>query len=198
MDFLSRLFDPTGFPARWNCGLWTAEHGWLHIASDIATWAAYMAIPIALGLFVWRRRDIPFPRIFWLFGAFIFACGTGHLIEAVMFWHPIYRFSGLLKVITAVTSWATVIVLVPVIPQALKLPGLAKLNTELEEKIRQRQEMERALRERAEELKAVNDDLERFNRLAVGREDRMQDLKQEINGLLQRLGEEPRYHTSAA
>ena len=30
-EFLTPLFDTTGFPARWNCGNWTPGHGWLHI-----------------------------------------------------------------------------------------------------------------------------------------------------------------------
>jgi hypothetical protein len=36
-----------------------------------------------------RRKDIPFPRVLWLFVAFIFACGFGHLIEATIFWTPV-------------------------------------------------------------------------------------------------------------
>src|SRR5262245_43914012 len=97
MEFVRKLFDGSDFPARWTCGLWTPAHGWLHIVSDVAIWGAYMAIPVVLAFFVRHRRDLPFPRIFWLFGAFIFACGTGHLIEATLFWHPAYRLSGLVK-----------------------------------------------------------------------------------------------------
>ena len=28
------LLDTTGFPARWHCGRWSSELGWLHIVSD--------------------------------------------------------------------------------------------------------------------------------------------------------------------
>jgi PAS domain S-box-containing protein len=49
-------------------------------------------------------------------------------------------------------------------------------------------------RKRGEEkLKKKNADLERFNRLAVGRELKMIDLKKEINALLEDQGKEPRY-----
>ena len=44
-----------------------------------------------------------------------------------------------------------------------------------------------------EELRAHAHELERFNRLAVGRETRMIDLKKEINDLLARLNEQARY-----
>src|SRR5262245_47937026 len=122
LSFLSKLFDTTGFPARWSCGKgWELEpaNGWLHIISDVAIFGAYTAIPCVLLFFILRRRDIPFLKIFWLFGAFIFACGFGHLLEAVIFWHPVYRLSGVVKLSTAVVSWATVLALVQIVPQAL-------------------------------------------------------------------------------
>jgi signal transduction histidine kinase/FixJ family two-component response regulator len=153
LEFFSKLFDTDGFPARWRCGTgWTPEHGWLHIISDIAVFGAYTAIPIVLAYFVIRKRDVPFPRIFWLFAVFIFSCGFGHLIEAIIFWHPIYRFDGLVKATTAVVSWATVIALVPIVPKALHLPGLAKLNDELRGEVHERRRIETALRESEEKL----------------------------------------------
>jgi PAS domain S-box-containing protein len=54
-------------------------------------------------------------------------------------------------------------------------------------------------RKRAEEkLRHTVDDLERFNRLAVGRELRMIELKREVNELSQGLGREPPYDISFA
>jgi AmiR/NasT family two-component response regulator len=53
--------------------------------------------------------------------------------------------------------------------------------------------VEAALRQQTEELRARNDELNRFTRLAVGRELRMIELKRELNGLCGRLGEPPRY-----
>jgi hypothetical protein len=32
---LTRLFDTSDFPPRWQCGNWTWGHGWLHILSDL-------------------------------------------------------------------------------------------------------------------------------------------------------------------
>jgi signal transduction histidine kinase/ActR/RegA family two-component response regulator len=81
----------------------------------------------------------------WLFVAFIFACGTTHLIEAIIFWQPVYRFAGVVKLFTAAVSWATVVALVHVVPQVLHFPGLAKLNADLRAEIQERSRAEEAL-----------------------------------------------------
>ena len=166
------LFDTADFPARWYCGSWSAIHGWTHVAADVAIFGAYAAIPCALLYFAQRRRDVPFLPVFWLFGAFIFFCGFGHMVEATLFWQPWYRFSAVVKVCTAVVSWATVIALIPVVPKALALPGLAAVNAE---------------------VARVNDDLKRSMRAMTGREGRVIELKQEVNQLLRELGREERY-----
>ncbi len=147
-DFLTHLFDTTGFPARWYCGEWTPAHGWLHIVSDLAVWSAYFAIPCILAYFVLRRRDVPFPTIFWLFGAFILACGTTHLMEAIIFWYPVYRLAGVVKLATAIVSWGTVTALVPTIPKALAL----RTPEDLEREIVARKQAEAALHRANAEL----------------------------------------------
>jgi hypothetical protein len=43
------------------------------------------------------------------------------------------------------------------------------------------------------ELKEYVADLERFNRLVIGREERMIQLKEEVNGLMEKLGGERKY-----
>ncbi len=136
MDFLSNLFDTSDFPPRWHCGSWTLGHGWLHILSDLGVWSAYLAIPCVLGYFVLRRKDVPFPTIFWLFVTFILACGTTHLMEAVIFWWPAYRLAGVIKLFTAVVSWVTVIALVPTVPRALAMRSPKELEQEIAERTR--------------------------------------------------------------
>ncbi|MEZ4230190.1 MAG: ATP-binding protein [Polyangiaceae bacterium] len=137
LEFLLKLLDTDDFPARWHCGRWTEGHGWLHILSDLSIFAAYMAIPSVLAVFVVKRKDIPFPRIFWLFVGFIASCGTVHLIEAIIFWHPIYRLDGVVKLFTAVISWGTVIALIPVVPRALSLRTPESLEREVAARTRE-------------------------------------------------------------
>ena len=130
-DFISKLFDTSDFPDRWRCGQWSDFHGWLHIVSDIAVFGAYVTIPFVLLYFLRRRKDVPFPKVFLLFVAFVFACGTVHLIEATIFWWPIYRVSAVMKLITAIVSWATVIGVVRILPSAIKMRSAAELEAEI-------------------------------------------------------------------
>lgn len=206
-NVIAELFDTTGFPARWHCGIWSDALGWLHIGSDVAIFGAYIAIPVVLAYFVVRKPDIPFPKIFWLFVAFIFSCGFGHLLEAIIFWHPVYRLAGVVKLVTAIVSWGTVVALVFVVPLALKFPGLAKLNADLAlsnaelqllmDRVQERTvslEAEVAERLRAESQLAEHArELEQFNRLAVDRELRMVELKHEVNKMAARIGLPKRY-----
>lgn len=153
-DFFSKLFDTSDFTPRWHCGNWDQFHGWLHILSDLAIMGAYFAIPTALSIYYLKKRsELPFPGMLWLFGAFIFSCGTAHLIEAIIFYHPIYRFSGLLKFITAVVSWATVVAIIRIAPQAFKLPGMIRVNTLLHEQIDLQKKTERELERSNRDLK---------------------------------------------
>jgi len=167
MDFLSRLFDPSGFVPRRDCGDWTEGLVLLHNASDTLIWLAYLAIPLVLIYFVRRRQDTPFPWIFWLFGAFIVSCGFTHFLEVVMFYNPLYRLAGLLKAATALVSLATVVALVQVVPRALSLRSpeelerevtartaeLARANTLLHREVAERLRAEQTLREERERFR---------------------------------------------
>ncbi|MFY7900851.1 MAG: two-component sensor histidine kinase, partial [Chitinophagaceae bacterium] len=71
IDFFQNLLDTKGFMPRWSCGKWTYSHGWLYILSNINVGIAYLGIPCIIGFFVRKRKDIPFRRVFFLFGLFI-------------------------------------------------------------------------------------------------------------------------------
>ena len=135
-ELLTCLFDTSAFPARWHCGAWTPTQGWLHILSDLGIWSAYMTIPCILVFFAVRRQRVPFKSIFFLFGAFIFACGTAHLMDALVFWWPAYRLAGIMKLVTAIISWATVFALIYIAPKAFALREPEELERESAERKR--------------------------------------------------------------
>lgn len=132
---MAGFFDISGFPARWHCGDWSPLLGWLTIVSDLVIFAAYTAIPITIFIYVRQRKEVLFPHLFWLFCAFIFSCGATHLIEAVIFWQPIYPVQAVLKAFTAAVSVAAVIATARILPAALAVPGLMALNRNLQGEI---------------------------------------------------------------
>ncbi|MBC8355019.1 MAG: response regulator [Planctomycetes bacterium] len=144
-SFFANLFDTTGFPDRWHCGdAWTTGHGLLHIISDVVIFGAYTAIPLMLLFFIFKRKAGSFLPVFWLFAIFILACGCVHLVEASIFWVPLYRFSGLLKGVTAIASVWTVIALIPLMPKFLQMRTPEELEREIEDRKKAEAEAERA------------------------------------------------------
>jgi PAS domain S-box-containing protein len=117
---------------------------------------AYYVIPVTLVYFVRKRRDLPFHWMFFMFGMFIFGCGTTHAMEIWTLWHGTYRLAGVIKALTAAASMATAVALVPLIPRALLLPSpgqLSAANLELEKEIGERRRTEIALRESEERFR---------------------------------------------
>jgi signal transduction histidine kinase len=172
MDIWLRLFDPAGFVPRAQCGNWTPALIRLHNVSDFLIWAAYLAIPVVLVRFAYQRRhELPFRQVFWLFGLFIVACGTTHLMDVILFYNPLYRLAGAVKLVTAAASWGTVIALIPIVPQALAMRSPAALQREVDERKRAEEEvrvlnaqLEQRVQERTAELRGINAQLEEANR----------------------------------
>jgi PAS domain S-box-containing protein len=120
-NFFTWLVSTDGFVPRSRCGDWSPGLIWLHVGSDVFIWLAYLSIPLVLLYFVRRRRDLPFSRLLVLFATFILACGFTHFLDALIFYQPVYRLSGVVKLVTAVVSWVTVLALVPAVPRVLEL-----------------------------------------------------------------------------
>jgi two-component system, chemotaxis family, sensor kinase Cph1 len=127
-DFFSKLFNADSWPARWNCGRWTPFHGWLYIVSNIVIAIAYFSIPLLLLYLIRKTKNkLPFQKVFWLFLLFILACGFTHVLDALMFWYPIYRMSALVLFLTAIISSLAVAGLYKIVPAALSLKSPAFL-----------------------------------------------------------------------
>lgn len=100
------------FPPRWQCGSGWGDYpwiGWALIVADIATAVGYAAIPLAIE--VWLRRashSVAFRRTARLFQAFVGWCGLRHLVDALVFWVPMYPILALVSAGTAVATWRTI------------------------------------------------------------------------------------------
>ncbi|MEH2393615.1 MAG: ATP-binding protein [Nostoc sp.] len=147
--FFNYPFHSNGFIPHGHCYLWQTGLVWLHIISDATIALAYYSIPFLLIYFISKRKDVPFNGVFLLFGAFIIACGTGHLMDIWTLWHPDYWIAGGLKALTAIISIYTAFALFYLIPQALTLPSPAQLeaiNRVLSTEIVERKRIEKQLR----------------------------------------------------
>lgn len=135
MPTISTLLNTASLLPHGFCINWTPSLLWFYVISDALIVLAYYSIPVTLAYFVWRRRDLQFRWIFLLFGAFILACGTTHLLGIVVLWNPIYWVDASMKGITAVISVITSAALVWLTPKALKLPSPAQLDKEVQDRL---------------------------------------------------------------
>jgi len=123
-------FTPHGFCLAWQPGLI-----WLTAISNLLIAAAYFSIPAALAALLIRRPGFEYASVLVLFAAFILACGTTHVFEAVTLWVPFYWISGITDAVTAALSIATAIILWPLLPKLVALPSptfLQKQNLRLQ------------------------------------------------------------------
>jgi signal transduction histidine kinase len=143
------VLAPHGFCLSWEPGLIA-----LHVVSDGIIAASYYSIPLALALLLYRRRDISFSWMGWLFVFFILACGTTHVMGIWTLWQPVYLGEGAVKGVTAFASVMTAVALWPLLPRIMSLPSLATLlaaNEQLQVQIRHRDAAVSALRRETEE-----------------------------------------------
>jgi PAS domain S-box-containing protein len=180
-EFLKNLLTSESFIPHGHCYLWKSDLVWLNLLSDLLIALTYYSISLTLVYFVRKRQDLPFNWIFMLFGAFIIACGTTHLMDVWTLWYPTYWLSSTIKAITALVSIYTALLLIPLIPQALALPSPKQLevaNLELERQITERQQAKIALRKAYDELEIRIQ--ERTSKLAEA-EERLQAILDNAN-----------------
>jgi PAS domain S-box-containing protein len=127
------IYMPHGY-----CLLWEPWLVGLHAISDVLTFGAYSAIPLAIWMYVRKRPNVEMKGLAMLFAAFILWCGLTHLFGAITLWYPVYELQGLVKAATAAVSVTTAVLIFPLVPKALAIPSPKELqiaNTQLEGEI---------------------------------------------------------------
>ena len=131
---------------------------------------SYASIPFFLIVFVRKRKDMPFTWVFFLFGLFILACGTTHLVHVIGIWWSVDWWQATVDAICAIISLATAVAVWPVLPKLLSIPSpeqLRNVNKELQnekDKLEYAQselkkayaEIEQRVKDRTEELVSAN------------------------------------------
>ncbi len=182
-EWLKTLSDPNFMP-HGHCYLWRPEVLWTHVVSDMVIAIAYYIIPVLLGIFLLKQRHkFPYPEILGLFVAFIFLCGTTHIFNIITTWYPIYLEEGWVKALTAGMSILTAFVLLPKLPQLIVMPGLQQAYHQL-----------KAVNQSLESKQA---EMELIYNASLDREERILELKLEVNELLKELDRAERYEVKA-
>ncbi len=153
---LQNLLVANGFIPHGHCYLWKPALVWLHLSSDTLIGLAYVSISATLAYLVYKaRQEIPYHWMFLAFGLFIIACGATHFMEVWTLWTPVYWLAGEVKLITAVASVTTAIMLPPLVPQVLDLLGAAKSSEERRVKLENANEELKTLYEKLKQLDEV-------------------------------------------
>lgn len=122
------------------CLGWWSPLLWLHVGSDAVIAASYFAIPFLITRYLNRYGMWMAPNRWWLitvlFAWFVFACGGTNLMRIVTIWEPVYWAEGIVKLLTAVVSAATVATLLTLRPELAaereRHPSLQRILDDLE------------------------------------------------------------------
>ena len=96
----------------WYCLAGDKPLLWTTVIADLLIGLSYVAISATLTIIIRRAgRDLPYQGFFWAFGVFIVSCGVTHFLEVVTVWKPLYWLAAGAKVITAVASVLTALIL---------------------------------------------------------------------------------------
>src|SRR5271165_4187515 len=108
-----RTIFSSGFLPHQYCLAGDRKLLWTFAITDLTIGVSYLVIA---GAILWLLRQakgkIPFAGIIWAFGAFITSCGATHFLEVVTLWKPWYWLAAMVKVLTAVASAGTCVILI--------------------------------------------------------------------------------------
>ena len=109
----SRTLLSVNFLPHWYCYLGNRPLLWSNVIGDLVIGLSYLAITSTLIWLVRRAgRDLPYRYFFWAFGLFIVSCGATHFIEVITVWKPFYWLLAATKLVTAIASAGTAILLI--------------------------------------------------------------------------------------
>lgn len=178
-NLLHRLSDPSFMP-HGHCYHWQADILWLNVGSSALIALAYFVIPAVLYVFaVNNKKALPHKDLLYLFMAFILLCGFTHVVEIYTTWYPAYLFQGWVKAATASVSVITALVLLPKIPELLNMRSVIQNQQELEAKFLEQQ--------------TLNNQMQVIHQASLARENRLVELKREVNFERTKRGLPPKY-----
>ncbi|MFZ5747464.1 MAG: ATP-binding protein [Pseudomonadota bacterium] len=200
MESLLDAFRNGSYAPHGYCLLWQPGLVYTHVIADALIALSYFSIPIALILLVRQRKDLAFGWAFWCFATFILACGLTHVMSIWTLWQSVYGLEAFVKVVTAIASIATAILLWPLLPRVVALPSAEKLraaNAELATMIAERDAAIAQMREQVDQRERVeaallqSQKLEAVGQLTGGIAHDFNNLLQAVAGNLELIARKP-------
>jgi PAS domain S-box-containing protein len=107
--------------------LWTPSLVWSEVVANFLIGLAYLSISLTLARIVRSIKDLPFQRLYGAFGIFIVSCGLTHFFDVITVWYPIYWVDSAVRIVTAVASVGTAVLLMRIVPKAVALANAASV-----------------------------------------------------------------------
>jgi|GEM_PF-2197475 len=148
METIFHRVNSPEFMPHGHCYYWEPYILWSHAISDGIIALAYCAIPLTLLYIFRKRKDFKFIWVMVLFAVFIFGCGITHVFDVVTIWNPIYRLDSAARIVTALASIGTAVVLVKLAPNIVAIPTAEqwiRVNEELRSQLLALQEKDRTI-----------------------------------------------------
>jgi len=136
---MSNLFSDSGFMPHSYCLQADPAIIWLMVISNGLVAAAYYAIPVMLVYLTKKKTHLLFNWFSTAFAIFIFACGTGHVMDIIVLFRPMYWLQGFVNCVTAIASIYTAIFLayyLPIVSAALNDPEALQKLKEIQVQLR--------------------------------------------------------------
>lgn len=147
MGFLENFFSSEYMP-HGHCYFWDPGIVWANAISDSIIAIAYMTIPMTLLFIFRRRRDFSYIWMMALFAVFILGCGMTHVFDVINIWTPYYRTDSFIRIVTALASIGTAIMLIKITPKVILIPSAAewkRVNDELTSQINELKEKDKTI-----------------------------------------------------
>ena len=116
---------------------------WLFVTSHLVIALSCFSILFALGFFAYQRKDFNLKWMLQLFSVLTFACGIAHVLSVVTIRNPVYGWTGVAEIFTALVLVIAAVLMWTLISKVLLIPNLSNLlllNKKLEDEIRDHSE----------------------------------------------------------
>ncbi len=127
VNFIQRFFGTDDFMPHGMCFLWRPDMIAAHVISDVVIAVSYFSIPVFLYYFARRRAGMANIWVLHLFAAFILLCGLTHVMGVVVLWFPEYGTQAIIKILTAIISAITAILVWFLLPTLMAIPSPGEL-----------------------------------------------------------------------